>query len=77
MARIQDTDNILITKTTGASSITVGGTDNNIYQVILDENDTDQLHGKYRHELRITTLGSESVLAIGQVQIYHSLTNNI
>jgi len=49
----------------------------NVITVALTFTDTDQLNGKYRHELRMVKDGAESVLAIGQCQVYNSLTKSL
>lgn len=50
-----------------------------MYPAVINSLSTaDQLHGKYRHELRmINAEGAESVLAIGQIQIYNSFTKDL
>lgn len=76
LARLRSVQENLIEKTVDGGGITISS---NVYQVHLDEGDTDQLSGKYRHELRmIDSAGQiETVLAIGQGQVYNSLTKDI
>jgi len=70
----------MLTKTVDDGGITVLATSPfNTYTVHLTGDDTVELNGKYRHELRMVKSDdvSESVIAIGQLQIYNSLTRNI
>ena len=73
--RLSSENQYIITKRASTGGILIEG---NTYQVILNDVDTDNHHGKYRHELRMTNSeGLESVLAIGQLQIYNSLTKDL
>ena len=72
--RLSAENQYLIIKRVSTGGISIEG---NIYQVILTDVDTDHLNGKYRHELRMVKEGLESVLAIGQLQIYNSLTKDL
>lgn len=74
LARISGEPNILVQKTIAGGGITIN---QNVFSVLLDDVDTDILNGKYRHELRMQKDGAESVLAIGQVIVYPSLTKDI
>ena len=70
----------MLTKTVAGGGISILATgDKNTYTVHLTLNDTVELQGKYRHELRMVKADtvSESVVAIGQLQIYNSLTKDI
>jgi hypothetical protein len=76
LARITSTPEILITKRSTVST-QIDYTDNT-YHIYLEDVDTDLLHGKYAHELRMVNAdGQESVLATGQVRIYDSLTKEL
>ena len=57
-----------------ASGITVA---TNVVTVTLTPTDTDQLSGKYRHELRMTDDSLETVLVTGEVEVYKSLTKDL
>ena len=66
---------IMITKRVSTGGILI---EDNTYQVLLNDTDTDQLHGKYKHELRMTNAeGKETVVATGQLQIYKSFTKGL
>ncbi len=66
---------IVMTKRVSTGGILI---QDNTYQVLLNDIDTDQLHGKYRHELKMTNSeGKDSVVAVGQLQIYKSFTKDL
>ena len=65
----------VIVKRVSTGGILIEG---NTYQVLLNDIDTDQLHGKYRHELKMTNSeDKDSVVAVGQLQIYKSFTKDL
>lgn len=76
LARIASTPDLVITKrSTVPTQIDYT---NNTYHVYLNYEETDLLHGKYKHELRmINSDMQESVLATGEVRIYDSLTKDL
>jgi hypothetical protein len=72
MANILTTPALKITKTIANGGITIN---ENIYQVYIDATDTQNVSGKYKHEIRMTNEdGKETVVAVGQVTIHSSLT---
>jgi hypothetical protein len=73
----KDDDPIVLTKTTGGSTITITGSynadpDTNTQRVNVLIEDTDTEHfqpGKYYHTLKRTTAGSATVLSYGDVHL--------
>jgi hypothetical protein len=70
-------DRIALTRTTGASTITITGTFNATpsvntqrVNVLVEDTDTDHLHpGRYYYVLRRTDAGNETVLAYGDIDL--------
>ena len=80
VARLASTQQNLITKIYEGATLTpiISGTSNNILTISITGTETEILNGKYRHELRLVNATSaESVLAIGQCQVYNSLTKDL
>ena len=78
LARLRSVqENLIVKEKTSVVSANVITIKDNIITVPLIFVDTDQLSGKYRHELRMTIDGGDSVLATGECQIYNSLTKSI
>jgi hypothetical protein len=72
MANILSTPVFKMTKTIASGGITIK---DNVYQVFIDSEDTTNINGKYKHELRMTNAdGKETVVAVGQAVIHASLT---
>lgn len=77
MRKVFDGNAIVISKTTGAGTITITGSYNSDpdvntqrVAVAITDDDTDNLQpGQYEHALKRTTSGSETVLSYGQVHL--------
>lgn len=75
LRRKGDTDKVVLTKTTGGSTITITGafnsdpdTNTQKTNVLIEDTDTDHLPpGDYYYSLRRTDAGNETVLAYGDV----------
>lgn len=59
----------VLTKTSGAGEITVGGAGNNVATVTLGPTDTATLEGLFIHELQVTD-GSGNVFTVFQQHLY-------
>jgi hypothetical protein len=70
-----DSDKVVLTRTTGASTITITGsyasaqaTNTQRVNVLVEDTDTDNLQpGAYSYSLRRTDAGNETVLAYGDI----------
>lgn len=77
LRRIGESNAIVITKTTGGSTITITGVFNAVpttntqrTNVLILDTDTDNLQpGTYEHALKRTTSGSETILSYGTVEL--------
>lgn len=77
LRKMIDSDAVLLTRTTGGSTITISGTYNAVpatntqrINVLIEDTDTDNLQpGNYQYALKRTTAGSETILAYGTVTL--------
>lgn len=77
LRKMGDSNAVVITKTTGESTVTITGsynatpaTNTQRVNVLITDDDTDNLQpGTYEHALKRTTAGNETILSYGMAEL--------